>query len=221
VVQYQPTPDARESIAVEGKTADGRAGLVRPVWYRFFSDVWRRANALQTDIDAVEAEVDALQSHTSTLGTYTALASTATTLSGIPTNARMVVLNISGMSWDATAAPRIRIGPSGGVATSGYLGASGDFADSSTPVALNFTAGFDLRSQPATAVFHGSVAFTLADASTNRWACAGTIGRTDAANVQFVAGTVPLSGALERIAITTVAGTATADAGSVSLLIYT
>jgi hypothetical protein len=221
VVQYQPTPDARESLAVDGKTADGRTGLVKPVWYRFFSDVWRRANALQTDIDAVEAEVDALQSHVSTLGTYTALATATTTLTGIPTNARVVVLSIVGMSWNNTAEVRIRIGPSGGVATSGYLGSGGVITSAPVIAISNGTAGFDAASQAATAVYHGNITFALANAATNTWTCSGWIGRSDDARGHFIAGSVPLSGALERIAITTVAATATADAGSASVLVYT
>ena len=215
MVQYQPTPDAREPVIDDRKTADGKIGLAKTVWYRFFSDVWRRATAMQTDIDA-------LQLHTSTLGTYTALSSTTTTLTGIPTNARMVILNIVGMIWNNTAAPRIRIGPSGGVATSGYL-ASGGFINDPTAISVtNATGGFDTVSQGAAAVYHGSIVLTLADAATNTWACSGTLGRSDAGVfvVNVIGGSVPLSGALERVVITTVAGTATADAGSASLLVY-
>jgi hypothetical protein len=176
--------------------------------------------SVEADVSTLQDDVDALELRLSTLGTYTALSTTSTTLTGIPTNARMVVLNIVGMSWDNTAALRIRIGPSGGVATSGYLGAFGLVTEAPTVTIANGTAGFDGPSQAATAVFHGSITFAMAQSSTNTWTCSGVLGRADAV-LNFIGGSVPLSGALERITITTVAGTAAADAGSVSVLIYT
>jgi hypothetical protein len=155
------------------------------------------------------------------LGTYTALSGATTTLTGISASAKMVVLNIVGMSWDATAAIRFRIGPSGGVATSGYLGAAERVDNGATPAGVNGTAGFDGSSVLATNVYHGSLIFTLADASSNTWAMSGVLGHSNTGSIHIFGGTVPLSGVLERIAITTVAATSSADAGSVSMLVYT
>lgn len=157
------------------------------------------------------------------LGAFTALSSTATTITGISAAARMVVLNIVGMSWNGTVAVRFRIGPSGGVATSGYLGAQSFIVNDTSLASINYTAGFDCSSDGAAGagVYHGQVTFTLADAATNTWIAQGTLGRSDAGATYLISGSVPLSGVLERIAITTVAGTATADAGSISVLVYT
>jgi len=173
------------------------------LYYRFTGSAWAKL------IDATTV--------TGTLGTYTALASTATTITGISATAKRVVLNIIGMSWNGTAAVRIRIGPSGGVATSGYLGSSGMVENGGASVGTAFTSGFDFGSLGATAVFHGVLIFTLADPATNTWGVTGNLGRTDGAFAHFIGGSVPLSGVLERISVTTVAGTATADAGSISV----
>jgi len=175
------------------------------LFYRFTGSAWAKL------IDAAMV--------TGTLGTYTALASTATTITGISATAKRVVLNIVGMSWNSTAAVRIRIGPSGGVATTGYLGSSGMVENGGASVGTAFTSGFDFGSLGATAVFHGTLIFTLADSATNTWAVSGNLGRTDGAFAHFIGGSVPLSGVLERISVTTVAGTATADAGSISVLV--
>jgi hypothetical protein len=152
---------------------------------------------------------------------YTALSSTATTLTGISAGARMVVLNIVGMSWDNTASVRIRIGPSGGVATSGYLSANATLQHAAAVVVTAGTAGFDASSIAASGIYNGQLIFTLADSATNTWTCQGQLAQSAITIVHQFAGSVPLSGALERIAITTVAATASADAGSVSVLVYT
>jgi hypothetical protein len=154
------------------------------------------------------------------LGTYTSLSSTSVTITGIPANTKKVVVNIVGMSMDASAAFRIRIGPSGGVATSGYLGASGQVVNAASPTTGNFTAGVDLGGVAATGVFHGHMVFTLAEPASNTWTYAQHLGRSDAAVLHYAFGSVPLSGAFERITFTSVAGTANFDAGSVSVLTY-
>jgi hypothetical protein len=214
--------------------------LVKPdgrpdeTWYQRFSQMWAAFNGarsdidstdesleeLETDVAALEADVEALEALTTTLGTYTALTSTITTLTGIPSNAKMVVLNIVGASLDNTAALRIRIGPSGGVATSGYLGSNSFISTGGNPVGNNYTAGIDFTTGVgATGIYHGQLIFTLADAATNTWTIGGGVGRSDSATPSVTYGSVPLSGALERISITTVAATAAFDAGSVSVLV--
>ncbi len=176
------------------------------LYYRFTGSAWAKL------IDATTV--------TGTLGTYTALASTATTITGISATAKRVTLNIVGMSWNAAAAMRFRIGPSGGVATSGYLGSATFIVNDTSVTSTAGTAGIDTASDGAgTAIYHGALTFTLADPATNTWAVQGVLGRSDAASTYTFGYIVPLSGVLERITVTTVAGTATADAGSISLLV--
>jgi hypothetical protein len=219
------------SPAVRLTKADG---LPDETWYQCFSRMWGAFTSLQTDttgtaeslaelesdVAALETDVEALEALTTTLGTYTALASTITTLAGISSNAKMVVLNIVGASLDNTAALRIRIGPSGGVATSGYLGANSFVSTGGNPTGNNFTAGFDFATGVgAASIYHGNLIFALADAATNTWTLQGILGFSNAAVPQVIGGQVVLSGALERISITTVAATAAFDAGSVSVLV--
>lgn len=219
-------PETLPSPAVRVVDPDGKA---EKTWYQRLSSLWKAFNALSATVTTAVADIaDAItrigdleaDSVSGSLGTYTALSGTATTITGISTTAKMVVLNIVGMSWDNTAQVRIRIGPSGGVATSGYLGAGGNFINAGAIAVVNGTAGFDGINVASSAVYHGNVVFALADAATNTWTCSGWLARSDTTVMHSIAGSVPLSGVLERISITTVAGTAAADAGSVSISVY-
>jgi hypothetical protein len=217
--------------------------LVKPdgkpdeTWYQRLSQMWDAFNAARSDLntadDAIsdaEDRLDDLETLTETLeqtaaivtsSAYTALSSTETTISGISATAKMVVLSMVGVSWNNTAQMRIRIGPSGGVATSGYLGANSFVSTGGNPVGNNFASGFDFTAGVgATSAVHGNLVLALADPATNTWTIHGNLGFAAAAVPMVMGGSVPLSGVLERIQITTVAGTAAADAGSVSLLIY-
>lgn len=164
----------------------------------------------------------ATQQGTGILSTYTALSGTSTTITGISSSAKMVTLQIVGMSWNAGVAVRIRIGPSGGVVTSGYLGSQSFIVNDTSVASINFTTGFDFSSDggAGAAIYHGQLTFTLADSATNTWVLNGALSRSDAAGTNLISGIVPLSGVLERVSVTTVAGTATADAGSISVLTY-
>lgn len=151
----------------------------------------------------------------------TAQASTSGTsvdFTGIPSWAKRVTVMFNGVSTNGTSNVRVRIGPSGGVETSGYLGAS--ITCLATGVNTQaFTAGFDFYDAgAAAAVRNGVMILALLDSITNTWTASANLGQSDAARFIGLGGSKPLAGALSIVRITTVNGTDTFDAGSINIL---
>jgi hypothetical protein len=81
-----------------------------------------------------------------------------------------------------------------------------------------YLAGFGIGAGGATVLRHGT--FTISTLGSNIWAASGNIGISGlGAYMAVSAGTVTLSGTLDRVRITTVNGTDTFDAGSINLLL--
>ena len=143
---------------------------------------------------------------------------TSIDFTSIPSWVKRITVMFSGVSTSGTSQVRVRIGPSGGVETSGYLGAS----QTALATAINtqaFTAGFDLYDAgAAAAVRNGMFVLTLLNAATNTWTAMANIGQSDAARMITLGGAKPLAGALSIVTVTTVNGTDTFDAGSINIL---
>ena len=152
----------------------------------------------------------------------TAVASTSGTsidFTGIPSWVKRITVMFSGVSTNGTSHVLIQIGTSSGVTTTGYLGAGTLTASSS--VTSYFTTGFGIHNAyGATEVTHGCARISLLNQSTNLWAADGVLALSAGTNAatKAVAGTVTLSGTLDRVRITTVNGTDTFDAGTVNIL---
>lgn len=152
-----------------------------------------------------------------TLGTPVAATSgTSIDFLGIPANTKRVTINFTGVSTNGSDDIIVQLGDSGGIEASGYLGAS-MFANGATPVIDNFTSGFGIRAQSATAVRHGSIILTLANSSTNTWIANGNIGLSDSTGMISTAGSKSTSAVLDRVRITTVSGINTFDAGEINI----
>jgi hypothetical protein len=150
-------------------------------------------------------------------GTAVTASSTSVDFTGIPSWVKRITVMFNGVSTSGTSAPRIRVGNSGGVVTSGYLGTC--LGSAGTAVSnVSFTAGFDINdgSTAATTRF-GAFVLTLIDSS-NNWVISGTQGQGNAAAASFIGGSVNSGGVLDRVRITTVNGTDTFDAGTINLL---
>ena len=147
----------------------------------------------------------------------TAVASTSGTsidFTNIPSWVKRITVMFNGVSTNGLSFFRVRIGPTAGVETTGYVGASG----SPTSVAL-FSSGFDIVSNnAANTTQQGLFTLALLDASTNTWAASWVIGNAVNAGVGIGGGSKSLSGALSIVRITTVNGTDTFDAGSINIL---
>lgn len=149
----------------------------------------------------------------------TAVASTSGTsidFTGIPSWVKRITVMFSGVSTNGTSNPLIQLG-SGSPTTSGYLGA-GMLASGTTPTVLNYTTGFGYPYGAATNILHGTTVLTLVTG--NIWAANGTVSRSDGSSVSTTAGTIALSGTLDRVRITTVGAppTDTFDAGTINIL---
>lgn len=151
----------------------------------------------------------------------TAQASTSGTyidFTGIPSTAKRITVMFNGVSYNSNANPLIQIG-SGSIVTTGYTSAAGDYV----PTA-NFTSstiGFVLAGTTnsigvAANNLYGQIVLT--NMNNNLWCSSSNLsGYGGSTCTATGAGTITLSGALDRVRITSVAGTATFDAGSINI----
>jgi hypothetical protein len=150
----------------------------------------------------------------------TAVASTSGTsidFTGIPSWVKRITVMFQGVSANGTSVIQIQIGDSGGVETTGYLGAAGYIQNASSTGCASFTSGFAITSAiNATSVYHGSMIITLL--GSNAWVANGAFARSDVAVQNFGQGSKALSDTLTQVRITTVNGTDTFDAGTINIL---
>lgn len=151
------------------------------------------------------------------LQSTTAVASTSGTsilFTGIPLWVKRITVMLNGVSTNGTSNYLVQIG-SGSVTTSGYQSTANTF--STTPSPTTATSGFLLTSSVnAASTFVGQI--QISTLNNNIWVTSGAIGRNDAGVVSIFAGNITLAGTLDRVNITTVAGTDTFDAGSINLI---
>ena len=138
----------------------------------------------------------------------TAQASTSGTsidFTGIPSWAKRITVMFNGVSTNGTSAVMIQIG-AGTITTTGYTAGTGATAS---------TTGFTLvNSASAANTLYGVYSFVLF--GNNTWV--GSTAIYTGSGTPSSGGGVTLSGALDRIRITTVNGTDTFDAGSINIL---
>ena len=128
---------------------------------------------------------------------------------GIPSWVKRITVMFSGVSLSSTANILVQLG-AGSVQSTGYLGGT----INQTPSVTNSTAGFIISTGNAAASMNG--ALQISTLGGNVWAAFGAFGRADAA-FATTAGSVTLSGTIDRVRITTTS-TDTFDAGSINIL---
>lgn len=125
------------------------------------------------------------------------------TQTGIPSTAKKVSVHFLGLAKGGTEDFLVRVGPSGGVASSGYICGGYRLGGS----ALAYTTGIAVNaSWSGLGGVHGRIDFTLIEQSSNTWTYTGTLYGT-AVILAHVSGQVALSGAFEQIKITGLGGT--------------
>lgn len=137
---------------------------------------------------------------------------TSIDFTGIPAWAKRITIMFDGVSTNGTSDILIQIGDSGGVETSGYLGAS---ADGATLNVSSYTTGFGIRSGSSSATIIGLI--TINNLNSNTWIASGTLARGNTAVFITTAGSKSLTATLDRVRITTVNGTDAFDAGSINI----
>ena len=152
-----------------------------------------------------------------TLGTVVATTSGHTVdFTSIPSGTKRITVNLSGVSTNASVWPKVQIGDSGGVETSGYLTAASYLQGSNSGV--SYSDGWNWLSFGAsTYIFSGTLILTLVDPATYEWV--GFL-MTEAGNGTTIAGAggaKTLSAELDRVRITTNSGGSAFDAGKVNI----
>lgn len=174
-----------------------------------------RDNDNDNQIPTTGAVIDALGPLTQTA--VAAASQTSIDFTSIPSWVQRITVMFDGFSTNGTSPVMIQIGDSGGIETTGYVGASSSLSSGGTAAVATPSSGFQIGagSQAATFVRHGAI--TLQTSGSSVWTCGGSLGQSDAVQTLFVAGAKTLSTTLDRVRITTVNGTDTFDAGSVNI----
>jgi hypothetical protein len=159
------------------------------------------------------AGVTGLPAQALTAATSVSASGTSIDFTGIPSTVKRITVMYSQISTNGNATPRVQLGTSSGVTTSGYIGS---VQGSSTS---NLAAGFDNSSGYASAanVFSGLFIITLLGNDT--WVTNGiTGGSSTGAYMGYCSGMIALGGTLDRVRFTTSNGTDAFDAGNVNIL---
>lgn len=144
---------------------------------------------------------------------------TSIDFTGIPSWVKKITVMFVGVSTSGTDNWLIQIGDSGGVETSGYLGTGAAASNTTTVSAANSTAGALLPTGSAAFIAHGSVTWSREDGSDHTWVANGMIGRSDTNGIVWTCSSKALSpGPLDRVRVTTTAGSDTFDAGVISVM---
>ena len=145
----------------------------------------------------------------------TVVASTSGTsidFTSIPSWVKKIIVMFSGVSTNGTSSYIVQLG-AGSVTTSGYL-STASYGTTSTTSTAGLIASVNL-----TASTSQSGICIITNITSNTWVCSNAVGATStSATVTTGVGTIGLSGALDRVRITTVNGTDTFDAGSINIL---
>ena len=159
-------------------------------------------------------------------GTYTVsvsqtVASTTITIVGlgflnIPSWVKRITVMFSGVSTNGASSVQIQLGTSSGFVTSGYVAFSTRLAPSALATSF-ITSGVASVNITAATTDTLSGLITIANLTSNTWASSGNV-YLSSSNGSVTAGSIALSGTLDRVRITTVNGTDTFDAGSINIL---
>ena len=154
---------------------------------------------------------------------YTAKTATGTSVdfspadnTGIPSWAKRITVMFSGVSTSGASNVVMQLGDSGGIETTGYIGAHSAFSASATSTAST-TANITVFSQSTAAdVFSGLATICLI--GSNTWAASGTTAASVPRSTTFGYAKT-LSDTLDRIRITSNNGTDTFDAGTINIMV--
>ena len=156
----------------------------------------------------------------SPLVSATAQASTSGTsidFTGIPSWAKRITIMYQAVSTSGASAKIVQIGD-GSVTTTGYTSqAIYSGSASASPVTTTATNGFVIANTSSADFLTGM--FILLNITGNNWIGTHTMSLSGGSvGVQIGSGFIALSGALDRVRITTANGTDTFDAGSINIM---
>jgi hypothetical protein len=162
------------------------------------------------------AVTPAKMSQKMTTGTSVTASGTSVDFTGIPSWAKRVTVMFTNLSTNGSSTLQIQIGSSS-FSTTGYS-SNASFGASNSGWYIFITTGFALDSTLAASYSRNGV-YQLTLMNGNTWTGTGTTGSNSGLVCYACAGASPnLSGALDRVRITTVNGTDTFDSGSINIM---
>lgn len=145
---------------------------------------------------------------------------TSIDFTGIHSWAKKITVMFNGVSTNSTSPIQIQIG-SGSIQTTGYTGSNAVAINSAVTGAAVFTTGFGVTvsvgNTSAAALLSGVC--NISNLTSSTYSAFGGFGSSTVGAVFTTAGSVTLSGTLDRIRITTVNGIDTFDAGQINILV--
>ncbi len=169
---------------------------------------------LQSNGAGAEPSFETLSAGGFTLATPQATTSgTTKTFGSIPAGTTMIVISFEGVSFSGAAVTDITIGDSGGLETSGYVGAGAEVETANSALTTS-TAEFIIKSDGSAAnTLSGIAVLTLLNASTFTWSFSHSLGFNTNRCV-FGGGVKSLSAELTQLQISG----GTFDAGSINIM---
>ena len=141
---------------------------------------------------------------------------TSITFSSLPSWVKRITVMFQGVSSSGTSPILIQLG-AGSATTSGYTAGAGYYLNGPATGAVAATTGFNIRSAPGASDIHYGL-MTICSLGSNAWVESWVGWMSNNTTCETGAGTVTLSGTLDRVILTTAGGTDTFDAGSINIL---
>jgi hypothetical protein len=141
---------------------------------------------------------------------------TAIDFTGIPSWVKRITILFVAVSTNGSSGVQVQLGDSGGIETSGYLGSTTVLGAGA--VTVNLSSGFLLNYDAVAGAAnsrYGSI--TISKVGGNVWAAQGIVSLTDATRLVVISGAKELSSTLDRLRVTTVSGSDTFDAGTLTI----
>jgi hypothetical protein len=142
---------------------------------------------------------------------------TSVTFSSIPSWVKRITVMLNGVSTNGTSLLQVQIG-SGSVTTTGYLSYATITTGGSNPTLNTSTTGFNLAGASAANIYYSTLTIINISGFVYLNSISGGLFNGTAGYTTAGGGNVTLSGALDRVVLTTVNGTDAFDAGSVNIL---
>lgn len=135
------------------------------------------------------------------------------TISGIPSWATRITIILHAISTTSTGVPTIRLGTSTSTENTGYVSQVTNCGSASVATQTSATSGFELvTSMSSSYALNGILTIFLS--SNNDYVISGSVGTGTTTNTFLINGRKTLGSVLDRIQLTTTAGTDTFDGGS-------
>jgi hypothetical protein len=146
--------------------------------------------------------------------TQASTSGTSIDFTGIPFGTKRITVMQNGTSTNGTSNLQVQLG-AGGIVTSGYNSSCATLSGVNTSQ-VSATTGFIISFGTATFTMSGPM--TLSHMGGNSWVCSGDLVRSGTTGNMVISGIVTLTNTLDTVRFTTVNGTDTFDAGSISIL---